>query len=58
MEISEVILIAKTLHEGLISLSYFEGYDEPYTLGYGRPEDKIFEGNSWEEALRAAGWKG
>lgn len=56
MTIETVVAIAKTLHEGLISLSYFEDYDKPYTLGYGRPGVKIFEGNSWEDCLKLAGW--
>jgi len=58
MDIETVIAIAKTLHSDLSAVAYFVGYDNPYSIAYGRPETAIYEGSSWEEALRNAGWKG
>lgn len=68
MSIEEVIAIAKTLDNGFVTLKMIVVYnptldihDTIYRIEYGdRMNDRNvdqFSGDSWEAALRAAGWK-
>lgn len=63
MNTDEVIAIAKTLTQARVSLHYKESYPAPYRIEFDDTEfdneaADIYYGNSWEEALRDAGWKG
>jgi len=59
MTIEEVIAIAKTLNDKFYKIEMSQDWsdDKPiYIIQYFG--NQIFEGNSWEEALGNAGWKG
>ena len=63
MTIEQVVEIAKTLQPGMrfVKASLFspELYESLYELEYsGEFDSYSFSGDSWESALRNAGWKG
>lgn len=61
MTTEEVISIAKTLRPGFLKERKSRTFMDTmwYELLYEEAlMVKYFGGNSWEEALRAAGWKG
>ena len=57
MQIEEVIAIAKTLRDGFSKEEIDEsGWHWLVFSDYGGCYN--YSGNSWEDALRSAGWKG
>jgi len=60
MTIEEVIAIAKTLRPDYRQISVGDPalYHDNYRIEYGKYGPIFYYGNSWEDALRSAGWKG